>query len=167
MKGNLAVAVVAAVLMATNATVAMAQAGATAMNGTEDGGAVGGLDELVGVDPTADICTSNGPNETDAHKILYFYNIGTKKFLNIGDTWGTHAALNTSPHSLFLERESIYSSGIFYLESNLSGSGAGSYMGIVDNDVYMDRGNSDKENCKITFEKGDGYSKRTRYTLLI
>jgi len=70
-KGSIAAALVA-VLMATNATVASAQNKATESNGTEN--TIGGVDKLYGIDPSSDICTSNGTNETDGNKIVCLYN---------------------------------------------------------------------------------------------
>lgn len=45
-------------------------------------GTANGIDDLFGIDPSADICTTNRPN--DGSKIFYFYNVGTGRFLSIG-----------------------------------------------------------------------------------
>ena len=105
-KGSIAAVALAAVLMATNATVALAQNKATANNGTEN--TIGGVDNLFGIDPSSAICTSKGLAETDGNKIVCLYNVGAKKFLSIGSKWGTHASLNVSPYSIY---ESTLKSG--------------------------------------------------------
>ena len=162
-KGNIAAVAFAAILMAANATVASAQNKATASNGTEN--TIGGVDYLYGIDPSSKICTSNGTAETDGDKIVCLYNVGTKKFLSIGSKWGTHASLNVSPHSIYM----IWNSGsqTYFLQSKVTGSSTGSYMGIFKdkdgvNGVFMDR----SENCAIRFEKAKGYSETNKVYLV-
>ena len=162
-RGNIAAVALAAVLMAANATVASAQNKATENNGTEKT-VIGGVDDLYGVDPSATYCT-NGTNETDGNKIVCLYNVGAKKFLSIGSKWGTHASLNVSPHSIYM----IWNSGskTYFLQSKVTGSSTGSYMGIFQdkdgvNGVFMDR----NENCAIKFEKAKGYSETNKVYLV-
>lgn len=162
-KGNIAAVALAAVLMAANATVASAQNKATENNGTEN--TIGGVDNLWGIDPSSAICTSNGTNETDGNKIVCLYNVGAKKFLSIGGKWGTHASLNVSPHSIYMIWNS--KSETYFLQSKVTGSSAGSYMGIFQdkdwvNGVFMDR----KENCAIRFEKAKDYSETNKVYLV-
>ena len=161
-KGSIAAAL-AAVLMAANTTAALAQNKATASNGTEN--TIGGVDKLYGIDPSSAICTSNGTNETDGNKIVCLYNVGAKKFLSIGGKWGTHASLNVSPHSIYM----IWNNGsqTYFLQSKVTGSGTGSWMGIFKdkdgvNGVFMDR----KENCAIRFEKAKDYSPTNKVYLV-
>ena len=161
-KGSIAAAL-ATVLMAANATVASAQNKATASNGTEN--TIGGVDNLYGIDPSSKNCTSKGTAETDGDKIVCLYNVGAKKFLSIGSKWGTHASLNVSPHSIYM----IWNSGsqTYFLQSKVTGSSTGSYMGIFKdkdgvNGVFMDR----NENCAIRFEKAKGYSKTNKVYLV-
>lgn len=104
-KGSIAAVALAAVLMAANATVASAQNKATASNGTEKT-VIGGVEDLYGVDPSETYCTTKHTDETDGNKIVCLYNVGAKKFLSIGGLWGTQAALNVSPHSIY--KYSIY-----------------------------------------------------------
>ena len=101
-KGSIAAAL-AAVLMAANTTVALAQNKATESNGTEKT-VIGGVDDLYGVDPSSEHCTDTkvGTNQTDGNKIVCLYNVGAKKFLSIGGLWGTQAALDVSPHSIYM-----------------------------------------------------------------
>ena len=162
-KGSIAAAALAAVLMAANATVASAQNKATASNGT--GNTIEGVDKLYGIDPSSANCTSNGTNETDGNKIVCLYNVGAKKFLSIGGKWGTHASLNVSPHSIYMIWNG--SSQTYFLQSKVTGSNTGSYMGIFKdkdgvNGVFMDR----SENCAIRFEKAKDYSATNKVYLV-
>lgn len=162
-KGNIAAVALAAVLMAANATVASAQNKATENNVTEKK-VIGGVDDLSGVDPSADYC-ANGTNVTDGNKIVYLYNVGAKKFLSIGGLWGTQAALDVSPHSIYMYWNSY--SKTYFLESKVKGSSTGSYMGIIwdkfinKSMLFMDRGGS-----KVTFKQGKGYSETSKVYLV-
>lgn len=167
-KGNIAAVALAAVLMAANATVASAQNKATENNGTEN--TIGGVDYLYGIDPSSAICTSNGTAETDGNKIVCLYNVGAKKFLSIGGLWGTQAALDGSPHSIYMTWNG--GSKTYFLASKVAGSSAGLYVGIAwekftrKNGVYMDRGVLDWKNCIVTFEKGVDYTEKNRVYLV-
>lgn len=150
---------------------ASAQNKATESNGTEKT-VIGGVDDLYGVDPSSEHCTDKnvGTNQTDGNKIVCLYNVGAKKFLSIGGLWGTQAALNVSPHSIYMYWNS--GSKTYFLASKVAGSFAGSYMGIAwekftqKNGVFMDRGNSDWQNCVITFEKGKNYTATNKVYLV-
>lgn len=161
-KGSIAAAL-AAVLMAANATVASAQNKATEDNGIEET-VIGGVDDLPGIDPSPDYC-ANGTNVTDGNKIVCLYNVGAKKFLSIGGLWGTQAALNVSPHSIYMYWNK--NSKTYFLESKVSGSSAGSYMGIIwdkfikKNMLFMDRGGS-----RVTFERGKDYTEKNKVYLV-
>ena len=162
-KGNMAAVALAAILMAANATVASAQNKATENNGIEN--TIGGVDKLYGIDPSSAICTSIGTAETDGDKIVCLYNVGAKKFLSIGGKWSTHASLNVSPHSIYMIWNG--SSQTYFLQSKVTGSSAGSYMGIFKdkdgvNGVFMDR----SENCAIRFEKAKDYSATNKVYLV-
>lgn len=162
-KGNIAAVALAAILMAANATVASAQNKATENNGTEN--TIEGVDKLYGIDPSSAICTNKGLAETDGNKIVCLYNVGAKKFLSIGSKWGTHASLNVSPHSIYMIWNG--SSQTYFLQSKVTGSSTGSYMGIFKdkdgvNGVFMDR----SENCAIRFEKAKDYSATNKVYLV-
>ena len=162
-KGSIAAVALAAVLMAANATVASAQNKATASNGTEN--TIEGVDKLYGIDPSSANCTNKGLAETDGDKIVCLYNVGAKKFLSIGSKWGTHASLNVSPHSIYMIWNG--SSQTYFLQSKVTGSSTGSYMGIFKdkdgvNGVFMDR----SENCAIKFEKAKDYSATNKVYLV-
>lgn len=161
-KGSIAAALVA-VLMAANTTVALAQNKTTESNGTEKT-VIGGVDDLPGIDPSSAYC-ANGTNVTDGNKIVCLYNVGAKKFLSIGGLWGTQAALNVSPHSIYMYWNK--NSKTYFLESKVSGSSAGSYMGIIwdkfikKNMLFMDRGGS-----RVTFERGKDYTEKNKVYLV-
>ena len=163
-KGSIAAVALAAVLMAANATVASAQNKATESNGTEKK-VIGGVDDLSGIDPSATYCTTNHTNETDGNKIVYLYNVGAKKFLSIGGMWGTQAALDVSPHPIYMFWNEY--SRTYFLESKVKGSSTGSYMGIIwdkfinKSMLFMDRGGS-----KVTFKQGKGYSETSKVYLV-
>lgn len=171
-KGSIAAVALAAVLMAANATVASAQNKTTENNGTEKT-VIGGVDDLYGVDPSSEHCTDTnvGTNQTDGNKIVCLYNVGAKKFLSIGGLWGTQAALEVSPHSIYMYWNG--GSKTYFLKSKVAGSSAGAYMGIAwekftqKNGVFMDRGSSDWQNCVITFEKGKDYSETNNKVYLV
>ena len=162
-KGSIAAVALAAVLMAANATVAPAQNKATE-NKEIERTVIGGVDDLPGIDPSSAYC-ANGTNVTDGNKIVYLYNVGAKKFLSIGGMWGTQAALNVSPHPIYMYWNS--NSKTYFLESKVKGSSTGSYMGIIwdkfikKNMLFMDRGGS-----KVTFEQGKGYSETNKVYLV-
>lgn len=150
---------------------ASAQNKATESNGTEKT-VIGGVDDLYGVDPSSEHCTDTkvGTNQTDGDKIVCLYNVGAKKFLSIGGLWGTQAALDVSPHFIYMYWNSY--SKTYFLASKVAGSSAGLYMGIAwekftrGNGVFMDRGNSDGKNCRVTFEKGVDYTEKNKVYLV-
>ena len=161
-KGSIAAVALAAVLMAANATVASAQNKATENNGTEEK-VIGGVDDLYGIDPSETYCTTNHTNETDGDKIVYLYNVGAKKFLSVGGMWGTHASLDVTPYSIYMEMISD-SEGTYHLESKLQGSVEHAYLGIKSSDVYMDI--TEEENNVVRFEKASGYSETNKVYLV-
>lgn len=162
-KGNLVAVALVAVLMAANITVASAQNKVTENNGTELT-IIGGIDDLTGIDPSSAYC-ANGTNVTDGNKIVCLYNVGAKKFLSIGGLWGTQAALNVSPHPIYMYWNAY--SKTYFLESKVSGSSAGSYMGIIWDKfikkymLFMDRGGS-----RVTFERGKDYTEKNKVYLV-
>lgn len=161
-KGSI-VAALAAVLMAANTTVALAQNKATASNGTEN--TIGGVDKLYGIDPSSDICTSNGTNETDGNKIVCLYNVGAKKFLSIGGMWGTHASLDVTPYTIYMKLISD-SEGKYRLENKVKGSANLAYLGIDTKhiQVFMDQGAGDRS--IIRFDKATDYSETNKVYLV-
>lgn len=150
---------------------ASAQNKATENNGIET--VIGGVDDLYGIDPSSTYCTDTkvGTDQTDGDKIVCLYNVGAKKFLSIGGLWGTQAALDVSPHSIYMYWNG--SSKTYFLASKVAGSSAGSYMGIVwdktiqKNGVFMDRGGIyGGDQCNVTFEKGVDYTDNNKVYLV-
>ena len=162
-KGSIAAVALAAVLMAANATVASAQNKATENNGTEKT-VIGGVDDLYGVDPSSEICTSNGTAETDGDKIVCLYNVGAKKFLSVGGMWGTHASLDVTPYPIYM----IWNkdSQTYFLESKVKGSKVHPYLGIDDRygQVFMDTYHGEKS--VIRFDKAKDYSETNKVYLV-
>lgn len=160
-KGSIAAAL-AAVLMAANTTVALAQNKATASNGTEN--TIGGVDKLFGIDPSSAICTTKHTDETDGDKIVCLYNVGAKKFLSVGGMWGTHASLDVSPYPIYMFWN--VNSKTFCLESKVKGSVANPYMGIDTRykQVFMDQSPSDRS--IIIFDKAKDYSETNKVYLV-
>lgn len=142
--------------------VPIGQASAQEKSSTNDGSrsTLTGVDDLPGIDPSETYCTQQGTNETDGNKIVCLYNVGAKKFLSIGGTWGTHASLDVTPYSIFMFWNS--NSKTYCLESKVTGSGSGKYMGIHGG-VYMDRPAAESI---IQFEKADGYSETNKVYLV-
>ena len=159
-KGSIAAVALAAVLMAANATVASAQNKAAEDNGIEET-VIGGVEDLSGVDPSSEICTTKGTAETDGDKIVCLYNVGAKKFLSVGGLWGTHASLNVSPYSIYMKD---IGSQTYSLESKVNGSGTGSYLGIATNGVYMDRNDA---SSAVIFEQAKDYDSKTNKVYLV
>ena len=162
-KGSIAAVALAAVLMAANATVASAQNKATENNGTEN--TIGGVDNLWGIDPSSEICTSNGTAETDGNKIMCLYNVGAKKFLSVGGMWGTHASLDVTPYPIYMNLISG-SEGTYRLESKVKGSKNRAYLGMdtKHNQVFMDI--TDEERSAIRFDKANDYSDKNKVYLV-
>ena len=142
--------------------VPIGQASAQETSSTNNGSrsTLTGVDDLPGIDPSETYCTKQGTNETDGNKIVCLYNVGAKKFLSIGGTWGTHASLDVTPYSIFMFWNS--NSKTYCLESKVTGSGSGKYMGIHGG-VYMDRPAAESI---IQFEKSDGYSETNKVYLV-
>ena len=163
-KGSIAAVALAAVLMAANVTVAPAQNKVTENNGTEET-VIRGVDDLYGIDPSETYCTTKHTDETDGDKIVCLYNVGAKKFLGVGGMWGTHATLDVSPYSIYMNLISG-SEGTYRLESKVKGSVANPYMGIDTryNQVFMDQNAVDRS--IIRFEQANDYSEKNKVYLV-
>ena len=161
-KGSIAAVALAAVLMAANVTVAPAQNKVTENNGTEET-VIGGVDDLYGIDPSETYCTTKHTDETDGNKIVCLYNVGAKKFLGVGGMWGTHATLDVSPYSIYMNLISG-SEGTYNLESKVKGSVKNAYLGIKKSDVYMDI--TEVENNVVRFDRANDYSETNKVYLV-
>lgn len=124
-----------------------------------------GLDDLTGIDPSKDYCTTKKEptSETDPNKIVYLYNVGAKKFLCAGGIWGTHASLDATPYPIYM----VWNSGTstYFLENKLKGSHSHPYLGIGSNGhVHMDTNDGNKS--AIKFDKATGYSETNKVYLV-
>ena len=124
------------------------------------------INQLVGIDPsTAYVAGSYDSAEpTDPNKQLCLYNIGANRFLSVGGTWGTHAALDNTAHPIWLETVRGYTNR-FWVNNHLTGSGTGTHLGFDGgNSFYMDRhkaGNGVGA-CHFTFEQAPGYTEKNK-----
>lgn len=104
------------------------------------------MDKLVGIDPSA-ACVA-GPygsaEPTDSTKLLCLYNVGTKRFLSVGGSYGTHAALDNTPHTLWFEyKTNSKRIDSLWINNRVAGSRTGTHLGCETNsttkDLFMDR----------------------------
>ena len=125
------------------------------------------INQLVGIDPsTAYVAGSyNSAEPTDPNKQLCLYNIGANRFLSVGGTWGTHAALDNTAHPIWLEKIDDNTTDRFWVNNHLKGSGSGTHLGFDGgNSFYMDRhtdGNGVGA-CHFTFEQAPGYTEKNK-----
>lgn len=126
------------------------------------------INQLVGIDPsTAYVAGSYDSAEpTDPNKQLCLYNIGANRFLSVGGTWGTHAALDNTAHPIWLETVRGYTDR-FWVNNHLTGSGTGTHLGFNGNnnsDFYMDRSITvtGAGACHFTFEQAPGYTEKNK-----
>lgn len=124
-------------------------------------GVVDNIDELVGIDPSDDYLSRTGnkmPDETATTKLLFFYNVGTKRFLSPSGRWGTQASLDNSHYILWLNEPSG-TSDYFNIANNMGNPyindpnylGIGSKPGDTE-DLFMDCARHD-----FVFEKAPDY----------
>ena len=118
-------------------------------------GTANGINDLAGVDPSADICTTGRPTDND-NKIFYFYNEGSGRFLSIGGLWGTHASINNTPNAIWIEKAE---NATYYLNNKIDGSSTGTYVGVKNSNLYMDRSNTAGI---FSFEKAQGYTENNK-----
>ena len=118
-------------------------------------GTASGINDLAGVDPSADICTTGRPTDND-NKIFYFYNEGSGRFLSIGGLWGTHASINNTPNAIWIEKAG---DATYYLNNKIDGSSTGTYVGVKNSNLYMDRSNTVGV---FSFEKAQGYTENNK-----
>lgn len=146
------------------------------------------IDDLVGIDPS-DECvagTYDSAEPTAPDKQLCLYNVGTKRFLSVGGYFGTHAALDNTPHGLWFEsvdNADVYNDNRFWINNRVAGSGSGTHLGCESSsgssDLYMDRSNGsdgkdghngqDGNNGATTFrfEKAPDYSETNKVYYLL
>lgn len=126
------------------------------------------INQLVGIDPSTAYVAGNynSAEPTDRNKQLALYNIGTNRFLSVGGTWGTHAALDNTAHPIWLEKIDDNTTDRFWVNNQLKGSGTGTHLGFVGNkvDFYMDRHTSGNGAgaCHFTFEQAPSYTEKNK-----
>ena len=141
------------------------------------------VDELVGIDPSADCAAGSydSAEPTDPNKRLCLYNVGTKRFLCVGGLYGTHAVLDNTPHTLWFEsvdNAADYNDNRFWINNHVAGSGTGTHLGCENSTnsghLYMDHRNGkdgkdghnglDGNNGATTFrfEKAPDYSETNK-----
>lgn len=124
------------------------------------------INQLVGIDPSTAYVAGNfnSAEPTDPNKQLCLYNIGANRFLSVGGTWGTHAALDNTAHPIWLET-GTGDTNRFWVNNHLTGSGTGTHLGFDGgNSFYMDRhtrGNGVGA-CHFTFEQAPGYTEKNK-----
>lgn len=128
------------------------------------------MDKLVGIDPS-DECAADSYNSaepTDPNKQLCLYNIGTKRFLSIGGLFGTHAALDNTPHGLWFERVENpvdHNDNRFWINNRVAGSGSGTHLGCESSSssshLYMDRSDGNGATT-FSFVKAPDYSETNK-----
>lgn len=104
------------------------------------------IEQLVGIDPSAEyVAGTYGSDEpTDSIKRLCLYNVGAKRFLSVGGSHGTHAALDNTPHTLWFEyKTNSKRIDSLWINNRVAGSGTGTHLGCETNssskDLFMDR----------------------------
>lgn len=137
------------------------------------------MDKLVGIDPSADCVagTYDSAEPTDSIKRLCLYNVGAKRFLSVGGSHGTHAALDNTPHTLWFEyKTNSKRIDSLWINNRVAGSGTGTHLGCEGNsstkDLFMDRngGNGiDGKNAlnnngatTFSFEKAPDYKENNK-----
>lgn len=124
-------------------------------------GLVNNIDELVGIDPSRDYLSLTGHIMPSDDKLLFIYNVGTKRFLSPGGKWGTQASLDNTAYALWLNEPSS-NAGCFNIADNMGGSGNRNYLGNGSKsgdteDLYMD---CNRHN--FVFEKAPDYTDKNK-----
>lgn len=128
-----------------------------------------GVEDFVGLKPDqvkAAAVDADTISFEDKTKVLFFYNVQTGKFLNVGGYWGTSAALHDYGKAMLVKVNGSYLRFVVD-NSNDTGNNLGYVYGSTDekdNGVFVDRGSSaDKVSYKIdwTIEPITGDAKNT------
>lgn len=106
---------------------------------------INGVEDFVGLTPdkVKEASTSTNFSFVDKDKVLFLYNVGTGKFLNVGGYWGTLAGLHDYGKALWVDY--VNSKFKFTVNnSNDTGNTLGFLLGDseTDNGVFVDRGNA-------------------------
>ena len=137
------------------------------------------MDKLVGIDPSADCVAGRygSAEPTDSIKRLCLYNVGAKRFLSVGGSHGTHAALDNTPHTLWFEyKTNSKRIDSLWINNRVAGSGTGTHLGCEGNsstkDLFMDRNGGNGMDGKnalnnngattFSFEKAPDYKENNK-----
>lgn len=109
---------------------------------------INGVEDFKGLtlDKVKEASTSTNFSFADKDKVLFLYNVGTGKFLNVGGYWGTCAGLHDYGKALWVDY--VNSKFKFTVNnSNDTGNTLGFLLGDseTDNGVFVDRGNASGE----------------------
>lgn len=124
-------------------------------------GVVNNIDDLVGIDPSRAYLSLTGYKKPSDDKLLFIYNVGTKRFLSPGGKWGTQASLDNTAYALWLNEPSS-NAGCFNIADNMGGDGDRNYLGNGSKpgdtkDLFMD--------CKrhnFVFEQAPDYTDKSK-----
>lgn len=107
---------------------------------------INGVEDFKGLtlDEVKKASTSTNFSYADKAKVLFLYNVGTGKFLNVGGYWGTCAGLHDYGKALWVDFD-----GTNFKFTMNNGNDTGNTLGLVldkssetDNGVFVDRGNA-------------------------
>ncbi len=124
-------------------------------------GVVNNIEDLVGIDPSRAYLSLTGYKKPSDDKLLFIYNVGTKRFLSPGCKWGTQASLDNTAYALWLNEPSS-NAGCFNIASNMGGNGDRNYLGKGTKpgdteDLFMD---CNRHN--FVFEKAPDYTDKSK-----
>lgn len=127
---------------------------------------INGVEDFVGLTPdkVKEASTSTNFSFADKAKVLFLYNVGTGKFLNVGGYWGTCAGLHDYGKAIWVDY--VNSKFKFTVNNN---NDTGNTLGLLlgdsetDHGVFVDRGNAVGETalCNWTIVAVPGDAKNT------
>lgn len=122
-------------------------------------GVVNNIDDLVGIDPgdpgdSNNAYLSDKTMPTDNNKLLYFYNVGTKRFLSPGGIWGTQGSLDNTAYPFWLKASD--NSNFFYIVNKSGYLGNG---GHTEDKEYLFM---DCQGHNFVFEQAPGYTDKNK-----
>lgn len=132
-----------------------------AENSSTKYGVVNNIEDLVGIDPSRAYLSLTGHIKPSDDKLLFIYNVGTKRFLSPGGKWGTQASLDNTAYALWLNEPSS-NAGCFNIANNMGGNGDRNYLGKGTKsgdteDLFMD---CNRHN--FVFEKAPDYTDKSK-----
>lgn len=130
-----------------------------AQNSNTKYGVVNNIDDLVGIDPgdpsdSNNAYMSDKTMPTDDNKLLYFYNVGNKRFLSPGGIWGTQGSLDNTAYPFWLTAPK--NSNFFYIVNKSGYVGNG---GHTEDKEYLFM---DCQAHNFVFEKAPGYTDKNK-----